>query len=75
MPTVSVIIIFYNEACSTLLRNVVAVLNRSPPEILGEIILVDDHSYLAELEECIPRALATLEKQLPPHKASIFAGL
>lgn len=40
MPQVSVIIIYYNEAMSTLLRNVMGVLNRTPPDLLGELLLV-----------------------------------
>ena len=44
LPTVSVIIIFYNEHWSALLRTVYSVLNRSPPALLKEIILVNDHS-------------------------------
>ncbi|XP_055629133.1 N-acetylgalactosaminyltransferase 6-like [Toxorhynchites rutilus septentrionalis] len=44
LPSVSVIIIFYNEHWSTLLRTIYSVLNRSPPHILKEIILVNDHS-------------------------------
>lgn len=44
LPTASVVIIFHNEAWTTLLRTVHTVLARSPPEFLKEIILVDDCS-------------------------------
>ena len=44
MPSTSVVIIFHNEAYTVLIRTITSVLNRSPPELIHEIVLVDDAS-------------------------------
>lgn len=44
LPEVSVIVPFFNEHWTTLLRTVYSVLDRSPPQLIKEIILVDDCS-------------------------------
>jgi cellulose synthase/poly-beta-1,6-N-acetylglucosamine synthase-like glycosyltransferase len=44
LPTASVILVFYDEGWSVLLRTVHSVIKTSPKELLKDIILIDDGS-------------------------------
>ncbi|KRZ16334.1 Polypeptide N-acetylgalactosaminyltransferase 3 [Trichinella zimbabwensis] len=56
----SVVIVFHNEAWSTLLRTVQSVINRSFVDYLEEIILVDDASAKDELITLVESYLKTI---------------
>ncbi|XP_021919477.1 polypeptide N-acetylgalactosaminyltransferase 1-like isoform X2 [Zootermopsis nevadensis] len=60
LPAATVIIVFHNEAWSTLLRTVHSVVNRSPRSLLQEVLLVDDASTRAFLKEPLDQHVAML---------------
>lgn len=55
LPSVSIIIVFHNEVLSVLQRTLHSVLNRTPRELIHEIILVDDFSNEQELCNELPK--------------------
>ncbi|KAG3287587.1 polypeptide N-acetylgalactosaminyltransferase 12 [Ictidomys tridecemlineatus] len=62
LPRTSVVIAFYNEAWSTLLRTVYSVLETSPDILLEEVILVDDYSDREHLKERLAQELSGLPR-------------
>ncbi|XP_038822369.1 polypeptide N-acetylgalactosaminyltransferase 12-like [Salvelinus namaycush] len=62
LPSTSVVIAFYNEAWSTLLRTVHSVLETSPDRLLREVVLVDDYSDRAHLKEPLENYISSLKK-------------
>ncbi|XP_066530781.1 polypeptide N-acetylgalactosaminyltransferase 12 [Hoplias malabaricus] len=62
LPSTSVVIAFYNEAWSTLLRTVHSVLETSPDLLLKEVILVDDYSDRVHLKQPLEDYIANLRK-------------
>uniref|UniRef100_A0A8B9TRC3 Polypeptide N-acetylgalactosaminyltransferase n=1 Tax=Anas platyrhynchos TaxID=8839 RepID=A0A8B9TRC3_ANAPL len=62
LPTTSVVIAFYNEAWSTLLRTIHSVLETSPSVLLKEIILVDDLSDKVYLKTDLEKYISRLKR-------------
>ncbi|XP_047136419.1 polypeptide N-acetylgalactosaminyltransferase 13 isoform X1 [Hydra vulgaris] len=75
LPTASVIICFHNEAYSVLLRTVHSVLNRTPPDLLTDIILVDDKSEYENLKRPLDDHVAQLSKKIKIIRNAKRSGL
>ena len=62
LPKVSVVIAFYNEPWSVLMRLVHSVMINTPEHLLNEIVLSDDYSDKEHLKEPLEEYLKTLKK-------------
>ncbi|XP_006172085.1 probable polypeptide N-acetylgalactosaminyltransferase 8 [Tupaia chinensis] len=65
LPSLSVVLIFMNEALSIIERAVTSVINRTPSRLLKEIILVDDFSTNEELKTYLDEKITLYNHQYP----------
>lgn len=75
LPDTSVVIVFHNEAWSTLMRTVHSVINRSPRENLREIILVDDASNRTFLQKSLDEDVQKLSVPVKVVRTGSRVGL
>ncbi|XP_037316134.2 probable polypeptide N-acetylgalactosaminyltransferase 8 isoform X2 [Pungitius pungitius] len=65
LPSLSVILIYLDEALSVIKRAVRSVIDRTPARLLKEIILVDDHSSDEDLKEKLDEYVYSVHEERP----------
>jgi len=75
LPMTSIVIVFHNEAWSTLLRTVHSIIRTSPPQLLHEIIMVDDASDRKHLGSQLDDYVRTLDKPVHVLRTGKRSGL
>ncbi|XP_036156953.1 probable polypeptide N-acetylgalactosaminyltransferase 8 isoform X1 [Myotis myotis] len=65
LPSLSVVLIFTNEALSIIQRAITSIINRTPSQLLKEIILVDDFSSNEELKANLDELIKLYNQKYP----------
>ncbi|CAK7299523.1 Probable polypeptide N-acetylgalactosaminyltransferase 8 [Vulpes lagopus] len=65
LPSLGVILIFMNEALSIIQRAITSIINRTPTQLLKEIILVDDFSSNGELKAHLDEKIKLYNQKYP----------
>lgn len=75
LPDTSIVIVFHNEAWSTLLRTVHSIIRTAPRALLKEILLVDDASERDFLGKQLEDYVATLQVPVKVLRTGKRSGL
>ncbi|MEQ2253130.1 hypothetical protein ILYODFUR_029023, partial [Ilyodon furcidens] len=65
LPSISVVLIYVNEALSVIKRAVRSIITHTPKHLLKEIILVDDHSTYNDLGKPLEDYIGEIHKEMP----------
>ncbi|XP_028256464.1 probable polypeptide N-acetylgalactosaminyltransferase 8 [Parambassis ranga] len=65
LPTLSVVLIYLDEALSVIKRAVRSIIDKTPAQLLKEIILVDDHSSNEDLKEKLDDYINSIHEERP----------
>ncbi|XP_051237520.1 probable polypeptide N-acetylgalactosaminyltransferase 8 [Dicentrarchus labrax] len=65
LPTVSVVLIYINEALSVIKRAIRSIITHTPKHLLREIILVDDYSTYNDLGKPLDDYIVQIHKERP----------
>ncbi|XP_032361412.1 polypeptide N-acetylgalactosaminyltransferase 18 isoform X2 [Etheostoma spectabile] len=65
LPSISVVLIYLDEALSIIKRAIRSIIDKTPARLLKEIILVDDHSTNEDLMEKLDEYVNSINEELP----------
>ncbi|XP_037615702.1 probable polypeptide N-acetylgalactosaminyltransferase 8 [Sebastes umbrosus] len=65
LPSISVVLIYLDEALSIIKRAVRSIIDKTPAKLLKEIILVDDHSSNEDLMEKLDEYVTSIHEERP----------
>uniref|UniRef100_A0A3Q3CVE9 Polypeptide N-acetylgalactosaminyltransferase 8 n=1 Tax=Haplochromis burtoni TaxID=8153 RepID=A0A3Q3CVE9_HAPBU len=65
LPSISVILIYINEALSVIKRAIQSIITHTPKKLLKEIILVDDYSNYNDLGKPLQDYIDQINKEMP----------
>ncbi|KAG5845873.1 hypothetical protein ANANG_G00143800 [Anguilla anguilla] len=65
LPTISVVLIYLDEALSIIKRAIRSIIDKTPAHLLKEIILVDDHSSNEDLKDKLDAYISLIHEERP----------